>query len=493
MITNKTIVFRADGNATTGLGHLYRLFALVEIYKSYFEVVFVTKKSSNVEVIPQDYNPFFIPIDITIENEPEWLKKHFNPSQHIIIADGYQFDSNYQKQIKRQSFKLIYIDDLVQGNMYADILINHAANINPSQYATSTNTTLALGTDYAILRPAFIKAAQNKREITNISDAFVCFGGADALDLSLKATKALMRIAQIKAIHVVLGAAYSHSDIFELAKSNGNIKLYQNLDEVSLCQLMNECQLAIAPASTIVYELCSVKMPILSGYFVDNQKNIYSALLKEGAIYGAGDLTNFSSEDFKEHLEKFLEQNHFDSYLKVQQRLFDGQSPNRFIHLLNTLYIDFRKVTENDVMLVYDWSNDPVVRQNSYDSEPIVLEHHKAWFSRKIKDENTLFLIALFDNQPAGIVRYEIGNEHAVVGVLIAENFRGRKLSASLLSESAKRYFKQNNLPIFAYIKEENKASIKAFESAGYSFHKKEIVKDAPSFVYKLELNDYKR
>lgn len=493
MTANKTIVFRADGNATTGLGHLYRLFALVEIYKQYFDVVFVTKKTSNVEVIPQHYNPFFIPDDITIHQEPEWLQTHFNPSEYLIIADGYQFNSAYQKQIKNGGFQLIYIDDLIQGKMYADILINHAANINLSQYETSANTQLALGTNYAILRPSFIKAAQHTREIGKIRDAFVCFGGADALDISLKATKALLQISQIKSIHVVLGAAYSHSDIFELAKTNENIKIHKNLDEESLCQLMNQCQIAIAPASTIVFELCSVKMPILSGYFVDNQKNIYQALFKEGAIYGCGDFTNFSAEAFKGHLEKLLVETEMNSYLKEQQRLFDGQSPSRFIHLLNTLFISFRKALAEDVMLVYDWSNDLVVRQNSYDSEPIVWEHHKTWFSSKIKDEKTLFLIALYDDQPAGIVRYEIGKEHSVVGVLVAENFRGRKLSTSFLSESAKQYFKQNNLPIFAYIKDENKASIKAFESAGYSFHENKIIKESPSFVYKLELNDYKK
>ena len=33
----KKIIFRADGNATTGLGHLYRLFALVEMYKNDYD------------------------------------------------------------------------------------------------------------------------------------------------------------------------------------------------------------------------------------------------------------------------------------------------------------------------------------------------------------------------------------------------------------------------------------------------------------------------
>lgn len=32
------IIFRADGNSNIGLGHLFRLFALVEIYKDVYEI-----------------------------------------------------------------------------------------------------------------------------------------------------------------------------------------------------------------------------------------------------------------------------------------------------------------------------------------------------------------------------------------------------------------------------------------------------------------------
>lgn len=483
----KKIVFRADGNGIAGLGHLYRLFALVEIYKKQFEFIFVTKESSTKTVFPKDYPIFFIPKGITIADEPLWLHQNFNPSEYLIIADGYQFKSTYQKQLKDYGYQLIYIDDLVEGKLYADVIVNHAANVDASSYLVQPYARLALGTEYAILRPLFVKAAQIERKIINISRAFICFGGADALDLSYKATMALLETDKIKSIHVVLGAAYNHSNIEVLASHNKQIKLYRNLDEEALYCLMKSCNLAIASASTIVYELCSVKMPVLSGYFVENQINMYNALVQIGAIEGAGDLSKFTVEDFKAKLELILKQKHFDHYIKAQKKLFDGQSPNRFIKLLNDSLVSFRKAKKRDMLLVYNWSNDPLVRQNSYNTEAIDLGNHEKWFNQKTKDDKTLFLIALMDNQPAGVVRYEIKEDHAVIGVLVAENFRGKKLAPSFLSESAKYYFKQNHLPIFAYIKEENTASIKAFESAGYCFYKKENVKKTASFVYKLE------
>jgi len=54
---------------------------------------------------------------------------------------------------------------------------------------------------------------------------------------------------------------------------------------------MQSCQMAIAPASTILYEVCSVKMPVLSGFYVGNQKQIYQGLVDENVVFAGGDFS----------------------------------------------------------------------------------------------------------------------------------------------------------------------------------------------------------
>ena len=152
---SKTILFRADGNATTGLGHLYRLFSLVEIVKETLDFVFLTYETSTDSVIPKAYNKAIIPKNINIEDEPEWLATNFSPKEFIIIADGYQFIASYQKHIKQKGFSLIYIDDLAKEYMYADVVINHSPYIQETHYKKEPYTKLALGTKYALLRPLF--------------------------------------------------------------------------------------------------------------------------------------------------------------------------------------------------------------------------------------------------------------------------------------------------------------------------------------------------
>lgn len=331
------IIFRADGNSATGLGHLYRLFALVEMLKQNYECLYITKCSSTIEVIPDEYHVFTIPENILIKEEPIWLAKQFNPAEHIIIADGYQFKSNYQKQIKTLGFKLIYIDDLTTEYMYADMVINHSPHVKKSDYKGETYTTFALGPKYAILRPSFLQAAKKNRTINEIDTVFLCFGGADPYDLSLKAVKAILKISKIREINVVLGGAYKHKEIFALANSNKeNVNIYQNIPENELNLLLQKCNCAVVPMSTIFLEVISCKMVVFSGYFADNQEKAYQYYEEKKIMIGLKDLTKC---EFKVALKKAenLSKLQINNFIEKQSDILDGNQKQRFLDALKKL------------------------------------------------------------------------------------------------------------------------------------------------------------
>lgn len=334
----KKILFRADGNSSTGLGHIYRLFSLVEIVKNTYEFIFLTKGNSMDSIVPKAYNKKIIPEDVTTANEPEWLFLNYSPEKYIMIADGYHFNSLYQKQIKEKGFSLIYIDDLAEEHMFADIVINHSPHIQEKHYLKESYTKLALGTQYAMLRPLFLTAAKENRSIEIIDTAFVCFGGADPYDLTFKAVKGLLKLQDFKSIHVVLGGAYKHQDIFNLEKKNSErISTHKNLSEEVLIEVMKKCNFAIAPASTILYELCCVKMPILSGFYVDNQELIYKGFLDNNAIYKGGNMKDYQVSDFVYKTENILKENEFNRQIMSQTSLFDNLIASRHLNLINEL------------------------------------------------------------------------------------------------------------------------------------------------------------
>jgi len=485
----KKIIFRADGNAETGLGHMYRAFALLEMYLDNFDCLLLTKDNSTTSVIPSHYNYKTIPAGIDIEQEPQWLNENYSAAGTWLFADGYHFTSPYQEAVKGFGFKLAYVDDLCAWQMYADVVINHAMNITAGSYKAQPYTAFALGTRFAILRPLFIEAAANTaRNTGNANTALVCFGGADPLNLTFKATQALCNLKSISKIHVIVGGAYKHSDIFELGKTHPQLQVHRNIAEAELVAIMKSCDFGIAPASNILYELCAVKMPVLSGYYVENQKNIYKGALEKQIIFDGGDLAPYTVTDFENKITALLAAGNNDAFIKNQSALFDGKIKERFLNLL--MEITYRKATAEDVILVFNWANDPLSRANSYFSEPIALETHKAWFEKKLLDRHALIYIAEIDNRPAGMVRYDVSDNDATVGILVAEDFRGKGLAADLLTGTAQLYFKEHIKPVLAYIKEENTASIRSFEKAKYKKLKNELVHGCKSYVYKLEEHD---
>lgn len=337
---SKTILFRADGNENTGLGHLYRLFALVEIFKDHYQCVFLTRSSSSQGVVPKNYRVVGIPDEIDIHDEPKWLASHFDAKISIIFADGYQFTSDYQKNIKKLGFHLCYVDDLTKEHMYADIVINHSPYVTKDNFEKEDYTHLALGLSYSVLRPGFLDIAKRERSISKIDTAFVCFGGADFYDLTYKAAKALVKQSGIKKIHIVLGGAYQHKSIYELHKEKPEVvELHSNLNETELIGVMESCNFGIAPSSTICYELCCVKMPILSGYFIDNQELIYRGFVNENVIYPGGDFKDYTVQDFSNEIVRIVEDSEIrhNEFIKNQFSLFDGKQKERYLSLIQTI------------------------------------------------------------------------------------------------------------------------------------------------------------
>tara|TARA_B100000767_G_C19771087_1_gene540058 strand:- start:1083 stop:2084 length:1002 start_codon:yes stop_codon:yes gene_type:complete len=330
----KQILFRADGNSEIGLGHLYRLFSLVEMLKDNFKFIFLTSENSALNIIPKNYQQKIIPKEITINKEPDWINEEFDINKDILIADGYQFNSSYQKRIKEKGFKLIYIDDLASEHMFADIIINHSPNITLENFSCESNTKFALGTEYALLRPTFLELSKNENTLKKIDTAFVCFGGADPFNLTLKVTKALLSIQQVEKIYVILGGAYMHKEIYNITQKN--IKIFQNLSEKKLSKIMIDSSFAIAPASTILYELCCVKMPILSGFFVDNQKGIYHGFADKKAIFEMGNIKDFDVASFEAQLHLFFNSD-FQELINSQHKIFDKKIKERYNKLISSI------------------------------------------------------------------------------------------------------------------------------------------------------------
>lgn len=129
-----------------------------------------------------------------------------------------------------------------------------------------------------------------------------------------------------------------------------------------------------------------------------------------------------------------------------------------------------RKATAEDMGLLYDWANDPIVRKNSFNSAFISYETHQKWFRNMMSDESVLQYILMDDETPIGQIRLNVEGEEAEIGYSISEEYRGkgfgRKILQMIVAEVKENYPEIKRM--VAKVKPENVASNKLFVSEGY-------------------------
>ena len=137
-----------------------------------------------------------------------------------------------------------------------------------------------------------------------------------------------------------------------------------------------------------------------------------------------------------------------------------------------------RPVNDSDCRLLWEWANDPLVRQQSFNSATIPWEDHVKWFAGKLEDPNCHQFIGLdAAGQPVGQVRFDLDGE-AEVSVSTAASSRGKGHGSSLLSLASAELIRCTGVKrITAYIRPENLASQRAFAKAGYALAGKTQIK----------------
>jgi len=150
--------------------------------------------------------------------------------------------------------------------------------------------------------------------------------------------------------------------------------------------------------------------------------------------------------------------------------------------------IKIRDANISDANLIYEWTNDPLTRKNSFNSKQIEWEDHIKWLEMKIKDEKYFIYIFEAENKPIGMVRFE-SNEYAVIGVTIAPDFRGKGFGSEIIKLGCERFSLTNKQKILAYIKTANSSSIKVFQKAGFSFIRDNEYNSIPCKILILRRN----
>ena len=313
----RDLFIRTDGSAQIGLGHVVRSMSLASYLRDVYHITFVFRQ------IPQKLQDEIESGGFAlrkIESEEAFLSQLSHG--HIVVLDGYRFDTEYQKRVKEKGPLLICTDDLHDQYFHADLVINHAPGITAENYRAEPTTQFALGPDYTLLRPPFIRAAasQQKSKKKQVKNLLICFGGSDSPNLTQRSLKVARDFDPFEKIFIITGSAYLHENqLIREISGDERVEYHRSLNGSEMAELFLRSDVAIIPASGILFEALATGSVAVSGMYADNQKEVYSGFKALDAIVDAG---RFEEAEIRNALNQ-------DWYSIEQPEIIDGKSPER--------------------------------------------------------------------------------------------------------------------------------------------------------------------
>lgn len=471
-----------EGGLHIGFGHITRCLA---IYDAFYE-----KKINPIMIINGDKT-----IDHLLRSnirrmvvnwvyESEALLDYIGNAD-IVVVDSYLADEKLYKKISKKVKTPLYFDDNLRINYPRGIVINGNIYAEELNYPQRKDIKYLLGSKYIPLRKEFWEVPEKKIR-KNIETIMITFGGNDVMNLTPWVLKILnLNFPEFRK-KVVIGDAFKNKHYKEGFKDK-KTELIICPDAKKIKEIMLESDLAISSGGQTLYELARVGVPTIAILTANNQ------ILNIRGLHKAGLIKRNEMWDSDGLIKELEALNNKDIRLKkvqVARELVDGFGARRIVEYSLRSYfknsIILREAELKDMYGVYKLSNEREVRKNSFNQGKIELKHHRNWFARKLKEKDSLFLIAELNNNFAGYIRFDISCNEAIISICITKDHRGFGIGEIVIKRALKylNSIKPEIKTIKAYIKEENIASKRLFEKAHFEFLNKCTIKNHNASVY---------
>jgi len=407
------------------------------------------------------------------EDAEQGIELAHSHSARWVVVDGCNFDASYQQGLKNAGLKVLLVDDSGGAPHYfADLVLNQNVYAREELYSRrEAGTRLLLGPGFAMLRREFAAWREWQREIApGGNKLLITMGGSDPDNLTLTIIEALCLVEGEFETAAVVGGSNPHLRSLELASARfpGQVRI---LRDVPMPELMTWADAAICGAGTTAAEICFLGLPAILVDIAPNQTPVARELDRRGAALHMSPEVVLRPQVLAKRLRHLLSS--FESRAaisKTARSLVDGRGAERVVSVMCGRDLSLRPAGETDRERLWEWANDPAVRAASFRQELIPWERHVEWFRSQLGDRCFRIYIALDSSQnPIGAVRFQLEGERAVVSITVDKKARGKGYGGNMLQMAAQELFQSSPaVAVDAYVKADNEASQRLFESAGF-------------------------
>jgi spore coat polysaccharide biosynthesis predicted glycosyltransferase SpsG/CMP-N-acetylneuraminic acid synthetase len=292
------ICIRVDGSRKLGFGHLYRSLAIAQNINDH-DIYFVTRSDNGFDLGKVFLENHFYSV-LHVKSNEDFLKKIHSLMPDIVINDILDTDAGYISSLKKLGCFVVNFEDLGDGNRIADLVIN---DLYPNIFPLENHW---YGVEYSILNPNFELIQPKSDPSGPVNHILLAYGGTDPSDLTMKALRAIKKLAYPGKVTVVIGPGHSKKpDVEKLAGEMKNeVTVLQNVKNMAL--LMKKADLALTSAGRTVTELMCVGVPTIA--MCQNMREIrHNHASSNFGVVNLGLGKSISVNVLAEHILMFLE------------------------------------------------------------------------------------------------------------------------------------------------------------------------------------------
>ncbi len=399
-----------------------------------------------------------------------------------LVLDGYNFDAGYQASIRAAGHRLLAIDDLAHlPHYHASLVLNQNLNSERLAYQYDPDTLLLLGPDFVLLRREFLAWRGWRRSIGDrATRVLVTLGGSDPDNATLKVIHSLklVKVKGFKAI-VLVGAGNPRLEELRLAasRSGGKIRLLHNASNMP--GLMAWADIAVGAGGTTGWEMAFMGLPSLMLVLAGNQNIVAGGLAGAGAAVNLGPADRLDASNLAGLIAELSQaQSRRREMSENGQRLVDGLGARRVVELAVGLdsnkigddQVTTRRAARKDAVEIWRLANNPTVRLNSYNSEPIPLDEHLNWYYGRLDSPGSRIWVLEVGGAICALVRYDrLDPDEIEVHFMVAEAFRGKGLGTKALEMTWRRACEELGASrVRGRVLIHNAPSARAFLKAGF-------------------------
>src|SRR3989338_8272260 len=223
------ILFRVDGGARAGMGHIMEMLHLAEVFHRGYSIkpVFAIAGDEVAKQTARQRGEEIL--DLPEESEIRSLSQ-IAQKRGIgkIILNLMEIPEGYLRALKQAGFSIV---NLVEGtnDPISDYIIDFAEN-----------------PEWMILNPVFSRMGGRKEIHPEVEALLVCFGASDPFGLTFRVARLLCEQLPDKKVHVITGTSFRYRRDLEQLKSRfANMSLFQDVSIEEVAELMLGASLAI--------------------------------------------------------------------------------------------------------------------------------------------------------------------------------------------------------------------------------------------------------